>query len=291
MARKWSVRLLTLAALSTAIGCRAHPTPDVMTPLLPGDVVPGTPIDPLAAKTKAAPPTIVTASPTKPPLLAPGAQLPKPGDIGPNPPLKFITPPIKPPVELNPLIAGPDLQAPILPPKDVAPLLTAQPKPAVIPYEMGTLPPPKLAIKPMLVEPPRPPAGPDGFAPAPIIPPPSPAETYPTPKIINSPPVPTLPMRPGQVFGHAPDYRWIAGVLDRHTKGGYWTLRFADFGSDDEWGGKMRLLDDPRLNNFKDGDRVFIEGELLAPRAAASVDGTSYPPYRINEVRMVEKGK
>jgi hypothetical protein len=113
----------------------------------------------------------------------------------------------------------------------------------------------------------------------------------PLPKIINSPPAPTLPMRPGQVFGHAPDYRWIAGVLDRHTKGGYWTLRFADYGADDEWGGKMRLLDDPRLNNFKDGDRVFIEGELLAPRAAASAEGTSYPPYRINEVRVVEKGK
>ena len=71
-------------------------------------------------------------------------------------------------------------------------------------------------------------------------------------------------------------------------KGGYWTLRFADFGADDEWGGKMRLLDDPRLNNFKDGDQVFIQGELLAPRAAASADGTSYPPYRINEVRLVK---
>jgi hypothetical protein len=290
MARKWSVRLLALAALSVAIGCHSHPGPVVTTPLLPGDVVPG-PVDPFAAKPQAGPPTIVSASPTNPPLLAPGAQLPKPGDLGTKPPLNIINPPIKPPVELGPSIAGNDTPAPILPPKDVVPLLTSQPKPALIPQDSVKLPSAAPVIKPMLIEPPRPPAGPDGFAPAPIIPPPALQETFPTPKIINNPPPPDLPMRPGQVFGHAPDYRWIAGVLDRHTKGGYWTLRFADFGSDDEWGGKMRLLDDPRLNNFKDGDRVFIEGELLAPRAAASAEVTSYPPYRINEVRMVEKGK
>lgn len=292
MARKWSVRMLALAALSVAIGCRAHPTPDVSTPLLPGEVVPGSPIDPLAAKPLTAPPPTITASPTKPPLLAPGAQLPKPGDLGTKPPTpSIINPPIKPPVELGPSIAGNNAPAPILPPKDVAPILTSQPKPMLVTRDLVTLPAPTPSIKPMLIDPPRPPAGPDGFAPAPIIPPPAPAETFPTPKIINSPPAPTLPMKPGQVFGHAPDYRWIAGVLDRHTKGGYWTLRFADFGSDDDWGGKMRLLDDPRLDKFKDGDRVFIEGELLAPRAAASFEGTSYPPYRVNEVRVIEKGK
>src|SRR5262249_19885320 len=87
MARKWSVRLLALAASSVGVGCRSHPTPDVMTPLLPGDAVPGPPLDPLAAKPQAVPPKIVTASPTRPPLLAPGAQLPKPGDLGAKPPL------------------------------------------------------------------------------------------------------------------------------------------------------------------------------------------------------------
>ncbi len=160
-----------------------------------------------------------------------------------------------------------------------------------MPNGSGTLPSPRPTIKPLLVEPPHPPAGPDGFAPAPIIPPPILSDTYPPPKIVNKEPLPPLPIKPGDRFGHSADYKWIAGVLDRHSKGGYWTLRYADYSSDDEWGGKMRLLDDPRLEDFKDGDQVYVEGELLAPRAAASAESVSYPPYRINAVRLVEKTK
>ena len=282
MARKWSVRLLALGGLTIALGCRSTPAPVVTTPLLPDTTI----ADPLAAKPLAAP-KIITASPIKPIILAPGAQLPKPGDLTPP---NIASLPNKKPVELGPSIIGPDMPAPIVPPRDVTPMLASQPKVGDIemPKEVRTLPSSRPDIKPLLVTPPRPPAGPDGFAPAPIMEPPSANDTYLPPKIVNKPPEPQLPMKPGQQFGHAPDYKWIAGTLDRHVKGGYWTLRFADFGADDEWGGKMRLLDDPRLNNFKDGDQVFIQGELLAPRAAASADGTSYPPYRINEVRLVK---
>jgi hypothetical protein len=284
MTRKWSVRLLALGGLTVALGCRSTPAPVVTTPLLPETVIPGPPADVISSKPKSIPMTAAAPS-SKTLILPPGAQLPKPGDLGPT-----NVASLPKPIPLGPNVGGPDLPAAVVPPRDVAPILASQSKP-IEPVNTISMPAPNgLTIKPLLVEPPRPPAGPDGFAPAPIIPPVF-EDTYPSPKIVNKPPEPALPMKPGQKFGHAADYKWIAGVLDRHTKGGYWTLRFADFGSDDEWGGKMRLLDDPRLNNFKDGDVLFIGGELLAPRAAASADGTSYPPYRINDVRLVENVK
>lgn len=285
MARKWSVRLLAMGALTVALGCHSTPAPIVTTPLLPDTSIPGPPSETLSSKPLTMPPTIA-ASPSKPIIAAPGAQLPKREDFTPP---NIASAPTKPPAPLGPSIAMPDSPALVVPPPDGAPTLASQSRPVEMRKDVTTVPSPRPDIKSLLVTPPGPPAGPDGFAPAPVILPPSPSETYLPPKIVNKPPESPLPMKSGQQFGHAPDYKWIAGVLDRHVKGGYWTLRFADFGSDDEWGGKMRLLDDPRLENFKDGDQLFIQGELLAPRAAASVDGTSYPPYRVNEVRLVGK--
>src|SRR5262249_61649130 len=131
----------------------------------------------------------------------------------------------------------------------------------------------------------KPQPGPDGFAPAPKIGlPDPPIPTVPPPEL-----KPALPLSPGQTFGHAADYKWVAGILDRHVKGGYWTLRFADSGEDDPWGGKVRLLADDRLAGFDSGDVLYLEGELLAPRSAA--DSANHPPFRINDVRLVEKAK
>ena len=289
MARTRSARLLALSGLMAALGCHSTPAPVVTTPLLPETVIPALPPDPLASAPMAVP--AFTAGKDKQLILPPGAQLPKPGDLG-GPVLpgsKIAKLPDARPLDLGPSITGPDLPAPVVPPKDVAPILASQLKPIERPTEARVQSSPVPVIKPLLIEPPHPPAGPDGFAPAPIIPPPTPAETYPPPKIVNKPEEPALPIKPGDRFGHSADYKWIAGVLDRHVKGGYWTLRYADYSADDEWGGKMRLLDDPRLNDFKDGDQVYIEGELLAPHAAASAEGTSYPPYRINKVRPVQQ--
>ena len=81
----------------------------------------------------------------------------------------------------------------------------------------------------------------------------------------------------------------MAGILDRHQKGGYWTVRYAPSGEDDPWGGKVRLLDEERLAGFSSGDVVYVEGELLAPRSAA--DSANYPPYRVTDVRLLEKAK
>lgn len=271
MTRKWSARLIALSGLTLAIGCQSTSgTPVVTTPLLPETVVPGTPVMPVG-------PDLSFNPALKPQILPPGAQLPKNGE------LSVPTLPTLPTPRTSETMAMPAMTQP----KDITATLTSNPK-----TEAGTLPsPPAPSIKPLLVEAPRPPAGPDGFGPAPIIPPPSVAETLPPPKIRSGQGDPALPLKAGERFGHAPDYKWIAGVLDRHTKGGYWTLRYADFGNDDEWGGKVRLLEDARLSAFANGDFIYIEGELLAPRSAAIVEGSGYPPFRITSVRPIDKTK
>jgi hypothetical protein len=227
---------------------------EITTPLLPGEVVPERPFEPIG-----------------PPRPAPGAQPPNPGI---QPPAPFQKLPEDKASDVRLPAVGPD--GPV-----AAPLLA--PPPRVVGEPDGAP-----QVKPLLIEAPKPPPGPDGFAPAPKLGPPAvPILTLPI-----APPAearPALPLRPGQTYGHGQDYKWVAGTLDKYAKGGYWTVRYADPGADDPWGGKVRLLADERLAGFESGDVVYLEGELLAPRSAS--DNGNYPPYRVTEVRLVEKGR
>jgi hypothetical protein len=94
-------------------------------------------------------------------------------------------------------------------------------------------------------------------------------------------------------FGHAPDYSWVVGVLDRHQRGAYWTVRYAGLGEDDRWGGKIRLMEDKPLPDLRSGDIVRVEGDILAPESAATMvpGGFSYPPYRVKSIRVISKGE
>lgn len=156
--------------------------------------------------------------------------------------------------------------------------LAKQPGPAPV------VPPPVPAPEPAPVVPPR-------DVPATLTSLPKPAEPEPVLQLPDPEPVatrPATPLKPGEKFGHAPDYGWVAGKLDWHLKGGYWTLRYADIGEDDPWGGKVRLLDSDRLRDLRDGDVVYIEGALLAP-ATSAPDAGGYPPYRVAALALVEK--
>jgi hypothetical protein len=281
MNRKWSVRLLAIGGITVALGCRSTPgTPVVTTPLFPEAVVAGPSVSgPLPTNLETLPPPI----PGKPMSMPVGARLPNSLDIAPR-----ILPESKPtvadikPSNLQPK-EGPSLP-PIVPPADITNVASTPKGPApIVTIPSGPI------IKPRMIEAPRPSAGPDGFAPAPIIPPPTPPNELARPLLIETKPAPApLPLPPSHKYGHGADYKWVAGVLDRHTKGGYWTLRYADIGADDEWGGKVRLLDDERLRELRDGDFVYLEGELLAPRRNGLAEG-SYPPFRITDVRVIEK--
>lgn len=101
------------------------------------------------------------------------------------------------------------------------------------------------------------------------------------------PPVEPAVRRQG-MYDHAPDHSWLVGVLDKHYHG-HFNLRYCDHATDDDWGGKVILEDDPRLGQFKDGDRVRVEGEIVREDGKA-VRGTwnHFPRYRVKTVERVD---
>jgi hypothetical protein len=106
----------------------------------------------------------------------------------------------------------------------------------------------------------------------------------------NAPP-PAVPAPRPHVegtYGHAPDYAWLQGVLDRHYRG-HLGLRYCDHAEEDEWGGKVWLEPDPRLEQFKEGDIVFVKGEIAVedgkPKRGA---WNHYPCYRVRSVEPVQ---
>ena len=121
-----------------------------------------------------------------------------------------------------------------------------------------------------------PPAAFPAIAPAAAIVPPTAA----------SPPVTQAVVRTVEgKYGHAADYTWLQGELDWHYRG-YMELRFRPLSEDDPYGGKVRLEDDPILGEFRAGDVIAVEGELLAdpdgPAAAPcgrSTSGTTSAPF------------
>jgi len=92
-------------------------------------------------------------------------------------------------------------------------------------------------------------------------------------------------------YGHAPDYSWLQGVLDRHYHG-HWNLRYCDPTADDAWGGKVCLEDDPRLGQFKEGDVVRVEGDIVR-REDGAARGTwnHFPKYRLRDIRRVSSAE
>jgi hypothetical protein len=93
---------------------------------------------------------------------------------------------------------------------------------------------------------------------------------------------------PGSIYGHAPDHSWLQGVIDKHYHG-HLNLRYCDPSEEDEWGGKVILEDDPRLAQFKDGDVVRVEGEIV--REAGQVKrGTwnHFAQYRLKDIRLIQ---
>jgi hypothetical protein len=76
--------------------------------------------------------------------------------------------------------------------------------------------------------------------------------------------------QPVAAFGHAPDYHWLLGTLERASQSS-WELRYQPADREDVWGGKVALPSDSRLASFKAGDLVVVEGsvaELASHRPA-----------------------
>lgn len=86
-------------------------------------------------------------------------------------------------------------------------------------------------------------------------------------------------------YGYATDHSWLQGELDRHYRG-FLDLRYRAASEEDTFGGKVRLEDDPRLAEFRAGDIVAVEGEIVRDADAAM---GQYPRYRIKSVRLIER--
>jgi hypothetical protein len=103
-----------------------------------------------------------------------------------------------------------------------------------------------------------------------------------------APAVTAVQRRVPGIYGNAPDYGWLQGVVDKHYQG-QWYLRFCDPSVEDKHGGKVCLLDDPRLAQLKDGDVVFVEGEIVEDKEAANRGPWHrYPRYQIHTMRPVQ---
>jgi hypothetical protein len=90
-------------------------------------------------------------------------------------------------------------------------------------------------------------------------------------------------------YGHAADYSWVQGELDRHYRG-HLELRYRSVAEDDPYGGKVRLDDDPRLAQFRPGDIIMVQGELLTdPDGPNAAPWAQYRRYHVRDVRLVER--
>jgi len=90
-------------------------------------------------------------------------------------------------------------------------------------------------------------------------------------------------------YGHATDHTWLQGELDRHYRGQF-ELRFRPASVDDAFGGKVRLDDHPDCGQFRVGDVVAVEGELLPESESSNAAaGTSYRRYRITSICLIQR--
>ena len=90
--------------------------------------------------------------------------------------------------------------------------------------------------------------------------------------------------RSGIVYGHGENYNWVIGKLQRvHVPGGEWKIRYLELDKIDRWGGSMVLAPDIRLENFSNGDCIYIEGEILVERPSLYLAG---PLYRVRTIRI-----
>jgi hypothetical protein len=114
---------------------------------------------------------------------------------------------------------------------------------------------------------------------------------FPAVRTKDTPGVPAVTAVERQVsgnYGHATDYSWLQGVVDKHYQGHLY-LRYCDHSVEDTWGGKVCLPDDPRLAQLKDGDVIQVEGEIVPDHDQTSRGAWHhYPHYQIRDLKVIQ---
>jgi hypothetical protein len=234
-------------------------------PLLQPQPVPGA--DPQSQVAQNGPRMVVVPPPGQYPGTAVAARTAADAPYAPAVP-KYTPPPQ--PTPPAPPAVPPHVQMPMADPG----LPTLPPAPAAAMAPMMT-PPAAMPLAPMPA--PMPPAAPEvtpasAQAPAPAAPPVTQA---------------VVRMVEGK-YGHSPDHAWLQGELDRHYRG-YLELRFRSASEDDPLGGKVRLEEDPRLADFRPGDVIAVEGELLTDPDGSAPSWSQYRRFHVRAARLVER--
>lgn len=92
------------------------------------------------------------------------------------------------------------------------------------------------------------------------------------------------PAASDSAFGHGENYEWLIGTLQKvHVPRPAWKIRYSRLDRKDKWGGSMVFAPDARLENFQDGDVLYVEGEIISDRASLYLSG---PRYRARNLRL-----
>jgi len=90
------------------------------------------------------------------------------------------------------------------------------------------------------------------------------------------------------IHGHARDYSWLQGTLERESVGGM-VLVYLASGETDALGGRVRLLNDDRLSAFRVGDVILVEGKPVHPAEGAGNRSTTILSYQVRQIWLVRQ--
>lgn len=84
-------------------------------------------------------------------------------------------------------------------------------------------------------------------------------------------------------FYHDANYHWLVGTLDYSRIQEAWVLRYVPVEEDDRYGGCVTLVTPYRDGNFKRGQTVRVEGELIDPESQQL-----RPAFQVRNLRALE---
>jgi hypothetical protein len=92
-------------------------------------------------------------------------------------------------------------------------------------------------------------------------------------------------------IGHETDYSWITGQLYRFEADGrpLWVIRYATPEIQDTHGGSVVLVPAMDLHNYRNGDLVSVQGQLL--NGGARSEQVNAPLYRASDINLIERGE
>jgi len=113
------------------------------------------------------------------------------------------------------------------------------------------------------------PAAPNRGGPV-LQPPPARAESKINPRFVNS-------------IGHAEDYTWITGQLDR--EGNRWVIRYATSDTVDRYRGQVTLAPGVDLSHLNSGDLVSANGQVTTANGGAA----TFRATSVNKIKLIEE--